>query len=135
MYYFAKKPNGEEIVLTEREALIHSENNNVAQRMRLYFIGACKGTHTAEAKKEIQQMIAEKRPADYARMSKEDKNVTDAGIREELSDEIAEKMEAAHKADREEAEKNGFIPPSKALHIHTPRGDRQKIMSEMSGKV
>lgn len=135
MYYFAKKPNGEEIILTEKEALIMTENNNVSQRMRLQFIGTCEGKNQVEAKKVIQEIIASNRPQNYNTLSKEDKNVIDAGIRHDNIDEIKKIRDEALQKDREEAEKNGFIPPRKELHIHTPRGERGKIMNGMSNMV
>lgn len=135
MYWHAEKQNGEIIVLTEREALIHFEKNNIAQRMRLRFLGTSSGQHQKEAKNRIIKEIMEPNyPDTYGQMSREEKNVVDQDIRFEHQDEIRAILKEAQEKELEEARKNGVKQPRKDLHIHTRSNDghsREEILGAM----
>ena len=134
MYWHAEKQNGEVIVLTESEALIHFEKNNISQRMRLRFLGTSSGKAQVEARKQIGKLIDSFRPSDYAQNKKEEQNVINSSIRDEHTDEIKVIIEEATRLELEEAKANGVIRPDASLHYHTPDASglaRKKILNEM----
>lgn len=138
MYWIAINQNNETIVLTEREALVHFERNNVSNRMRLRFLGTTTGENTKQAKQKIKQMIAEKRPTHYNRQDNTEQNMIDADIREEILDEISRVYNEALKKDIEDAKKNGIKRPRKELHVHTISKDghsRQEILGQMQSML
>lgn len=138
MYWHAKKDNGEIIVLTEREALVHFERNNISQRMRLQFIGTSSGKHQEEAKKKISQLIDKHRPDDYPRMNKEEKSLTDHHIRLEHQEELEKIIKEAGDKELEEAKQNGVKTPRKSLHVHTMSKDghsREEILESAKGMI
>lgn len=134
MFWFAKKLNGEIIVLTEQEALIHFEDNNISRRMRLQFIGTSSGKHQAEARKKIMQMLVEKRPDNYNGMKLEAKNLVDQTIRDKNDKEIKAILEEAHQKELEEAEENCVRRPRADLHYHvSDKSDfsREEVLSNI----
>lgn len=136
MYWHAENYKGEIIVLTEREALIHFERNNVSQRMRLRFLGTSTGNHQKEAKKKIGELINAHRPDNYASYKREEQNVIDFNIREEHKAELTAILDEAGRLELEEAKATGVKQPRKSLHIHTPRTgeySRDQIISSMGG--
>ncbi len=132
MYWFAKKQDGEIIELTEREALMMTENNNVARRMRLQWIGTSTGQHQEAGKAKIHDIIKNGRTPDYFQKTDEDKALHDHNTRLEHRDEINAIRKEAYDKELEEAKSTGFIPPRKELHIHTPQGNRDKLVKEVS---
>lgn len=138
MYWHAEKNNGEIIVLTEKEALIHFEKNNISQRMRLRFIGTSSGKHQAEAKQKIKQIIIDNRPKDFNGLKPEEKNLVDFDIREAHDEEIKQIIKEAGEKELEEARQNGVKTPDKSLHIHTRSTDghsRNEILDTAKGML
>lgn len=138
MYWIAEKQDGEIIALTEREALTHFENNNIANRMRLRFLGVTDGKNTKKADQQIKDIIKQHRPDDFAQMERADQNIVDHQIRMEHSKEIKKLREEAFEKDIEDAKENGVKRPRKDLHIHTISKDghsRKEILGGMQGMV
>lgn len=138
MYWHAQKDNGEIIVLTEREALVHFEKNNIAQRMRLRFIGTSSGKAQKEAKQKITQIVDSYRPKDYASLAPEEKNVVDMEIRLDHKEEIDQIIKEAEQQELEEAKSNGVRTPDKSLHVHTRSTDghsRDEILGAAKGMI
>ena len=130
MYWIAKKQNGEIITLSEREALVHSERNNISQRQRLEFIGVCSGDHQEEAKKKIKELVVSMRPEDYYSLDENQQKLIDYRNRQSINKEAKALIDEAFEKEIEEAKTNGYKPPRKSLHFHTPRGRRAEILSK-----
>lgn len=138
MYWIAENQQGEIITLTEREALTHFERNNIANRMRLRFLGTTDGKNTIESKENIKKLIVENRPESFGQMTKEDQNITDAQIRAEHSEEIGQMLQEAMDKDIEDAKANGVKQPRQSLKIHTKSTEghsRQEILNSMNGML
>lgn len=144
--WFAEKQNGEIIELTEREALLHFEDNNVSRRMRLRFLGTSNGDHYRDSKKKMNQFIIEKAHEEvdnFSSLDPEEKNAAYADIRVKYKKELKEIQQAGYNAELEEAKANGVQRPDKSLHIVTSNGnggqassrDRQIILKELGGRL
>ena len=136
MYWIAEKQDGEIIVLTEREALIHFESNNISNRMRLRFLGTTTGPNTKEAQKKIGELVAANRPENYPQLEKGQQNLVNSQIRAKFQVEIKKLLDDALAADIEDAKKNGVKQPNKSLRIHTMSQDghsREAILQNMQG--
>lgn len=55
MFWIAKKSDETLVALTEKEALTHFKNNNIASRMRLEFIGTSDGKTYAQKRTELME--------------------------------------------------------------------------------
>lgn len=144
--WFAKKRNGDIITLTEREAITHFEDNNIARRMALQFIGTSSGTHFAEARKKVTEFIREKMAENpnFSKMGMEERNALQADLRIEHDDTIREMLDAGYEKELEEAKENGVQRPSKFVRVQTMAEggsgkaspeQRQKILSEIAGRL
>lgn len=142
--WFAEKSNGEIIELTEIEALTHFENNNIAQRMRLKFLGTSDGSHYEEARKKVQEFLYTKRQEEvpeYSSLEVEQAKRVNNDLRQQYAKEIKEMVEEGYKAELEAAKANGVQRPDKTLRIittangkdHAQGSMRQKILGEMGG--
>lgn len=120
--WFAEKNDGTILELTEKEALTHFENNNIAQRMRLRFLGTSDGSKFQEARQKVQQLMAEKRAEqypDFGMMNAEERKYADYQIQASLRKEIRELLQEGRKAELEQAKANGVQRPDKSLRIIT----------------
>lgn len=140
--WFAEKQNGEIIELTEIEALTHFEQNNIAQRMRLKFIGTSDGIHFAEAKNKVQTFLSKKRKEeipDYLSLDKIQKAQADFNLRAQYEDELSEMVKEGYKKEFEEAKTNGVRRPSSSLRITTAggmgKGDRSQVLNRLGGRL
>lgn len=109
--WFAKKQSGEIIALTELEALTHFESNNIANRMRLHFLGTSDG-------KVYNQLINEAKSL--------------------KGQERADKVKEAFDKELEVARANGVEEPDHTLRISTfteagkaTGKERKKILEAM----
>lgn len=136
--WFAKKINGEVIPLTEREALTHFEDNNIARRMRLQFLGTSSGEHYKESKNKIKKFIQEKTTEecpDFYKMSVEERNMAQSDIRHKYLDEIKKIQEEAYNAEYEEAIANGVERPDPTLRIITTDGGGRQVSGTERNKI
>jgi hypothetical protein len=145
--WFAEKQNGEVIELTEIEALTHFENNNVARRMGLRFLGTSDGTKFAEAKLKAKNLVTERlleAYPTYNRMNLEEKRITSADFRENMSPELRQEVkditDAGYQAELEQAKANGVQRPDASSRIITViegqqavGQSRNKVLGAMNG--
>jgi len=139
--WFATKSNGEVIELTEIEALTHFEHNNIAQRMRLQFIGTSDGSKWEAGRKEVSALVRSKREEDYPdyfKLNKEEKNLADFDIQSRFAKDIRVITDKAYADEMAQAKTNGVEQPDKSLRILTKKdgGDatgqaRNQILNSM----
>ena len=114
--WFAKKLNGDIIFLTELEALIHFEENNIANRMRLEFLGTSDGRTFDRIINEAKLLKGEER---------------EAKVKEAFAEEL------------KVAKANGVQEPDRTLRIITQGEsgqkvhgkDREKMLRSMGGMI
>ena len=149
--WFAEKLDGEIIHLNEKEALIHFQDNNISQRMRLKFLGTSDGKTFSRVLEEGKHM------KEKAEQNREKANSLDAKARlaerggdreqaQEYRDEardlrqeaddlliVAEtKPKEAFEAELEIAKQNGVEEPDRTLDIITPRIGGGSLGGEVS---
>jgi hypothetical protein len=137
--WFAEKQNGDIIELSEIEALTHFENNNIAQRMRLRFLGTGDGSKFAEAQQEVQKLMSEQRIEqypNYGSLNVEEKRYADFQLQDTLRPQIKEILTKGREAELEQAKANGVQKPDPSLRIITKSegvdASREKIINSMN---
>ena len=132
-YWFAKKLNGEVIILTEKEALTHWEDNNISRRMRLSFIGTSDGSiynKAMEEAKDIPETGLINREWDELPQEKKDKWTKYGNDPKDWKGEKGnprkEFLKQKLEEEMEQARKNGVDTPNKLLNIMTPRGEKDE---------
>lgn len=144
--YFAEKQNGEIIELTEIEALTHFEQNNVAQRMRLKFLGTSDGSEYKKARRHVQEFLADKRKEDipeYYSLDPTQAKQADNNLRQQYASEIKAMVDEGYEKELANARQNGVKHPDRSLRVVTTANGkdpatgamRQKILSEMGGRI
>lgn len=133
--WFAKKINGDIITLTEEEAITHFEQNQIASRMRLEFLGTSDGAKYNAGQKKVQEMVKAKLDEEYSdfmQMDKAGRAMAERSIRESNIEEIRALLDTAFNDELEVAKANGIERPDATVRIKTAGGDRNKILDQMS---
>lgn len=104
--WIARKKDGKLISLTEKEAIIHFKNNNIASRMQLDFIGTSNGSQYIEKKKQLLEENKDKLVYDFDRPQPPEVM--------NLLDDIEQQ---ALEAEAEVAKANGMTQPDRGIDV------------------
>ena len=136
--WFAEKLNGEIIELTEIEALTHFEQNQIAQRMRLKFLGTSDGSIYYAARQKVQELLIAKRDVDmpeYQTLDAMQRKIADQQLRTSYAKEVKELVDEGYAGELAKAKENGVQKPDSSLRIFTTTNGSNETSADMRNKI